>query len=134
MTPRARFARADAGWRSPAGALLALAFAPVDAYLLAVLCPAALFLLWQRRHAARGGLARLPVHGRAPSSPGTYWLYHSVHLVGQAPLWVALFLMLGLVAIMGAYTAAIGYAAARWARLRAAPLRWLVAAAGAAGC
>jgi hypothetical protein len=64
---------------------------------------------------------------------GTYWLYHSIHLVGQAPLWIALLLMLGLVAIMASYTAAIGYVAiARWARRRRAALA--VAAARCSGC
>ena len=64
---------------------------------------------------------------------GTYWLYHSIHLVGQAPVWIALFLMLGLVAIMGAYTAAIGYVAARWmpAQRLAALARRAAAALGA---
>ena len=108
----------------PCGALLALAFAPVDAWLLAVLCPAALFLLWHDaapREAAWRGL----LFTGGTFLAGTYWLYHSIHLVGQAPLWIALFLMLGLVAIMGAYTAAIGYAAARWLPASGAT-RWLV--------
>jgi len=56
---------------------------------------------------------------------GTYWLYHSIHLVGGAPLWIAAFLMLGLVAIMGSYTAALGYAAARWG-VASGARRWLL--------
>ena len=93
--------------------------------LLAVLCPAALFLLWHgaspREAAWRGFLFT-----GATFLAGTYWLYHSIHLVGQAPLWIALFLMLGIVAIMGAYTAAVGYVAARWMPAQGW-LRWLVA-------
>jgi apolipoprotein N-acyltransferase len=108
----------------PAGAALALAFAPTDAWPLAFLCPATLMLLW---------------HGASPRSAawrgflftggtflaGTYWLYHSIHLIGQAPVWVALVLMLGLVAIMGSYTAALGYAVARWGA-SAGALRFIV--------
>jgi apolipoprotein N-acyltransferase len=107
----------------PLGALLALAFAPADIVVLAFVCPAALFLLWHgvtpREAAWRGFLFT-----GGTFLAGTYWLYHSIHLVGQAPIWIALFLMLGLVAIMAAYTAAIGYAVARWAP-RAGALHWL---------
>jgi apolipoprotein N-acyltransferase len=112
-------------WIAPvAGALLAAAFAPLDVRTLAVLCPAVLFFLWQgaspREAAWRGFLFT-----GATFLAGTYWLYHSIHLVGEAPLWIALFLMLGLVAIMGAYTAAIGYVAARWMPAQGWP-RWVV--------
>ena len=107
----------------PLGSLLALAFAPASHYLLAFACPAALFVLWhgaQPREAAwRGFLFTVGTF-----LAGTYWLYHSIHLVGQAPVWVALLLMLGLVAIMGAYTAAVGYVGARWVPANGA-LRWL---------
>ena len=108
----------------PLGLLLALAFAPANQWYLAVLCPAALFALWHGltpREAAWRGL----LFTSGTFLAGTYWLYHSIHLVGQAPVWVALFLMLGLVAIMGAYTALLGYGVARWARPRGL-LRWLV--------
>lgn len=108
----------------PAGAALALAFAPASVFLLAVACPAALFLLWQgstpRTAAWRGFLFTAGTF-----LAGTYWLYNSIHLVGQAPLAIAIFLMLGLVAIMGSYTAALGYVAARWGPAQGA-LRWIV--------
>ena len=87
----------------PLGLALAAAFAPLDFVPLALLCPAALFLLWHgatpREAAWRGFLFTAGTF-----LAGTYWLYHSIHLVGQAPVWLALFLMLGLVAIMGAST------------------------------
>jgi apolipoprotein N-acyltransferase len=113
-------------WLAPVlGALLALAFAPLNLHLLAILSPAALFLLWHanspREAAWRGFLFT-----SGTFLAGTYWLYHSIHLVGQAPVWIAVFLMLGLVAIMASYTAAIGYVAARWMPAGGA-LRWLVA-------
>jgi apolipoprotein N-acyltransferase len=107
----------------PLGALLAAAFAPVNLALLAFVCPAALFVLWQHaspREAAWRGF----LFTAGTFLAGTYWLYHSIHLVGQAPIWIALFLMLGLVAIMATYTAVIGYVAARWSP-RSGALRWL---------
>jgi apolipoprotein N-acyltransferase len=108
----------------PAGAALAAAFAPASLAPLAVLCPAILFLLWDgvtpRAAAWRGFLFT-----SATFLAGTYWIYHSVHLIGQAPVWIALLLMVGLAAIMGSYTAALGYVVARWGAPRGA-LRWLV--------
>ena len=107
----------------PLGSLLALAFAPGAQYLLAFACTAALFVLWHdaspREAAWRGFLFTVGTF-----LAGTYWLFHSIHLIGQAPVWVALLLMLGLVAIMGVYTAIVGYVGARWAPARGA-LRWL---------
>jgi len=108
----------------PAGVALAAAFAPAGIAPLAVLSPAFLFLLWEgappRAAAWRGFLFT-----GGTFLAGTYWLYNSIHLVGQAPLWIALFLMLGLVAIMGSYAAVLGYAVARWG-VASGPLRWLV--------
>lgn len=45
---------------------------------------------------------------------GTYWLYISIHGFGQAPVWLALMLMLLLVAIMSLYQALLGYLTVRW--------------------
>jgi apolipoprotein N-acyltransferase len=108
----------------PAGLLLAAAFAPANVAPLAVLCPAFLFLLWEGA-APRAAAWRGFLFTGGTFLAGTYWLYNSIHLVGQAPLWIALILMLGLVAIMGSYTALLGYAAARWG-VASGPLRWLV--------
>ncbi len=69
----------------PAGALLALAFAPAGVWLLAFLCPATLMLLWDDappRAAAWRGL----LFTGGTFLAGTYWLYHSIHLIGQAPV------------------------------------------------
>ncbi len=107
----------------PAGALLALAFAPAAAWPLALLCPAFLMLCWEGatpREAAWRGL----LFTSGTFIAGTYWLYHSIHLIGHAPVWVTLVLMLGMVAIMGGYTALLGYAAARWG-IDGGPLRFL---------
>lgn len=108
----------------PVGAALALAFAPFGVWPLAIICPAYLFLAWQGaapKHAAKIGFW---FHS-GTFLAGTYWLYHSVHTIGGAPIWVALLLMLGLVAIMGAYLALLGYAQARWLPATGL-LRWLV--------
>ena len=106
----------------PAGLALAAAFAPVSLAALGIAGPAVLFVLWQgvppRAAAWRGFLFT-----GGTFLVGTYWLYNSIHLVGGAPLWIAAFLMLGLVAIMGSYSAALGYATNRWGPATGA-LRW----------
>jgi apolipoprotein N-acyltransferase len=124
MRTIAEFAARRGRWLAlPLGALLAAAFAPTSIWLLAILAPACLFLMWQgaspREAAWRGFLFTAGTF-----AAGTYWLYHSIHLIGQAPVWLALFLMLGLVSIMGSYSAAAGYAVARWAPSRGIA-RWL---------
>ena len=107
-----------------AGLALAAAFAPASLAVLSIACPALLILLWQdvttREAAWRGGLFT-----GGTFLAGTYWLYHSVHEIGHAPLPVAIFLMLGLVAIMGFYSAAMGWLVARYAP-RAGAARWML--------
>ena len=119
MSPRVRYLVSFA-----TGALLACAFAPLSWWPLAIFCPAVLMWLWQGarpREAAWLGFW----FNAGTFAAGTYWLYISIHIFGQAPVWLAVILMIGLVAIMGAYHALLGYAVARWLPARGA-LRWLV--------
>jgi hypothetical protein len=121
------------------GLALAAAFAPADLAVLSIACPALLILLWQdvtpREAAWRGSLFT-----GGTFLAGTYWLYHSVHEIGHAPLPVAILLMLGLVAIMGAYSAALGWLVARAPRAGLArwmlliPAGWIWSNSSAAGC
>ncbi len=108
-----------------AGALLACGFAPLQWWPLAVVCPAVLMWLWEgveAREAAWLGFC----FNAGTFAAGTYWLYVSIHIFGEAPLYVAVFLMVALVAIMGLYQAALGYIVGRWLPVTGA-LRWLVA-------
>jgi apolipoprotein N-acyltransferase len=108
-----------------AGAMLACAFAPLQWWPLAILCPAVLMYLWDGatpREAAWLGFW----FNAGTFAAGTYWLYVSIHIFGQAPVYVAAVLMVALVAIMALYHAALGYVVARWLPDRGA-LRWLVA-------
>jgi apolipoprotein N-acyltransferase len=113
-------------WRltaAVAGALVACSFAPLQWWLLAIVCPAALMLLWESatpRHAAWLGFW----FNFGTFVAGTYWLYTGLH-VGDAPLFIAVGLLFGLVSIMGLYQAALGYVIARWMPASGA-LRWLV--------
>ena len=63
---------------------------------------------------------------------GTYWIYISVVIFGNAPVWIALFLMFGLVLIMAAYFWLIGWLISRlvrgefWRLLVVAPAVWVL--------
>ena len=94
------------------GALLMLSFAPFGWYPLAPVLLLPLlqsFLVSSPRTAAAHGFW----FGAGLFLTGTYWLYISVHVFGQAPLILAIFLMLALVVIMGLYYAAAGWLTAR---------------------
>ncbi len=109
----------------PSGAALALAFAPFNLWPLAVLCPAVLFLLWEGaspRRAAQIGFWFTAGLFLA----GTYWIYHSVHVIGNAPIWVAVFLMVAMISILSGYSALFGYLQARWLP-QSGLMRWIVA-------
>jgi apolipoprotein N-acyltransferase len=115
-----------------AGALLACAFAPLNLWPLALLCPALLMGLWEgvgARSAAWSGA----LFGAGTFGLGTWWLYISVHGFGGAPIWLTVFLVLALVAIMAAYHALLGYLSARflppsgaWRWLIGLPAMWLL--------
>ena len=47
---------------------------------------------------------------------GTYWIYISVHVFGQAALWIAILLMIGLALIMAAIISLAGWAISRLAQ------------------
>ncbi len=103
------------------GALLVLSFAPVGWFVLApcLLIPLLYgFLVASPRTAAAYGFW----FGAGLFLAGTYWLYISIHVFGEAPLILAIFLMLALVVIMGLYHAAAGWLIARFCDGRATRL------------
>ena len=113
-----------------AGGMLTLAFAPVGLWGLALFLPLPLLVACLRAPPRRA--ARLAFwFGAGLFLFGTYWVYISVHVFGQAPLALAVFLMLGLVAVMAAYFALIGWTIARladgraWRLVLAAPAGWV---------
>jgi apolipoprotein N-acyltransferase len=107
-----------------AGALLACAFAPLQLWPLAILCPAALMWLWEDaspRRAAWLGFC----FGAGTFGLGTWWLLISIYGFGGAPIWLAVLILLALVGIMAAYHGLLGYVACRFLPARG-PVRWLL--------
>jgi apolipoprotein N-acyltransferase len=108
----------------PVGATVSFAFAPFGWWLLAILGTAYLFALWQEatpRRAAWSGL----LFTAGTFLAGTYWLYHSVYEIGHAPIVLTIAVIVIIAAVMGAYTALLGYVLTRWVRVQGA-LRWLL--------
>jgi apolipoprotein N-acyltransferase len=106
-----------------AGALLPLAFAPFGLFWLAPLLYAVLLYAWRDatpRQAAGLGFA----FGCASFGLGTYWTYIAVGEIGEAPVPLALFLTVGLTAVLAAFIALGGWTAASWFRTRGA-VAWL---------
>lgn len=97
-----------------AGAVLVFAFAPFGIWPLAVLCLAVLFWLWGDA-APRQAFRRGWWFGVGQFGAGCWWIFISLNTFGQAPLWLSVPIMLGLVALMAVFPAAAGYIAARWA-------------------
>ena len=97
------------------GAVAALAFAPTSWSVASIGSLAGLWLLWSRQSAGQAAASGF-AYGFGLFAVGTYWLYTAVHGVGKAPIPVALLLMGGLVSIMAAYYAAVGWCYARFAR------------------
>lgn len=103
-----------------AGAAMPLAFAPFNWWWLAPVAYAVLFLVW-RRGTPRAALVTGFSFGAMQFLFGIYWIVISVHEIGQAPIWLAVLLMLGLVAVMACYPALAGWVLARYFSARG---RW----------
>lgn len=117
------------GMAAAAGALVAVSFAPIGWWPFAVLCPAILMWLWQGVTPREGAWLGFWFNA-GTFAAGTYWLYISIRIFGEAPLAVAFLLMAALVVIMGLYHAALGYVITRWLPATGA-VRWFLGAPAA---
>jgi apolipoprotein N-acyltransferase len=107
-----------------AGAVLPLAFAPFGQFWIAPLCYATFMWLLRGEAPARAFLLAY-AFGFAGFLTGVYWVYISIYYYGQTHVALALFLTVGLVALLAAFPGVVGYIAARWLRTEGA-LAWLV--------
>ena len=127
---------ADRPWASRGilfllGCLLTTAFAPFGfSMLVPVLLLPLLYVYFSVSPRDAGWLSFYFGFGLFLS--GTYWIYISVVIFGEAPAWIALVLMLGLVLIMSAWFFAAGWFISRLARgepwflLLVAPAIWVL--------
>ena len=112
------------------GAVTTAAFEPFGMSLLAllVLLPVLFICLTA---APREAAAHLFWYGLGLFLTGTYWIYISVVVFGEAPTWVALLLMVGLALIMSLWLYLAGYMIATftkgepWLLVLSAPAVWV---------
>jgi apolipoprotein N-acyltransferase len=112
------------------GCLTTLAFAPFGWSLLVpiVLVP---FLYVCLTNSPRDSAKHAFWFGFGLFLTGTYWIYISVVVFGQAPVWIALFLMISLVLIMSVYFWIAGWLISRlasgepWYLVLVAPAVWV---------
>jgi len=127
---------ADRPWTSRGilfvlGALFTTAFAPFGLSLLVpVLLLPLLYVCISASPRDAGWLAFF--FGLGLFLSGTYWIYISVVVFGEAPAWIAMLLMFGLVLIMAAYLFTTGWFVSRfaqgepWLLVLAAPAVWVL--------
>jgi len=115
-----------------AGLLLPLAFAPVQLWPLAVLCPALLFLCW-RGAAPRAAFRYGWLFGLGLFLAGVSWLHISINMFGGVNIAGAFAATLLLVAFLALVPATAGYLACRFAPASAmaflagtAPAAWIL--------
>lgn len=96
-----------------AGALLPFAFAPFRFYPLAILCPAALLMLWLRTTNTKQVFIRGLLFGLGEFGVGASWIYVSVHQFGNAGVLLAGGFTAIFVLILALFPAVQGYV---WSR------------------
>ena len=112
------------------GAALTLAFAPFGYSILAPLLLLPLFFVFLTV-TPRDAAGHAFWFGFGLFLTGTYWIYISVHVFGNAALWIALLLMIGLSLIMAGFVSIAGWLTSRlsqgepWQLLIVAPAAWV---------
>jgi len=110
---------------------MTLAFAPAEWWILAPLLMLPLLFL-ALTVSPKEAAAHFFWFGFGLFLTGTYWIYISVHVFGNAALWIALLLMVGLSFVMATFLWLAGWLASRlchgepWRLLLVAPAAWVL--------
>ena len=113
------------------GAATTLAFAPFGLSFVVPLLLLPLFFVFLTV-APRDAAAHAFWFGFGLFLTGTYWIYISVHVFGNAALWIAILLMVGLALIMATFLSLGGWLSSRlsqgepWQLLLVAPAAWVL--------
>ena len=113
-----------------AGAAMTLAFAPFGLSLIVPLLLLPLFWVFLTV-APRDAAAHAFWFGFGLFLTGTYWIYISVHVFGNAALWIAILLMVGLALLMASFLSLVGWLSSRlsqgepWQLLLIGPAAWV---------
>ncbi len=95
------------------GALMPLAFAPFNIFIIALLCPALLILIWSESSPAQAFRYGY-LFGLAMFGSGVYWLHISINMFGGVTLIGSVLITAALVAFLSVYPALCGYISRRW--------------------
>ena len=95
------------------GVLLVLAFAPFNLFILSIILPALLLLLLLNATPGRAFL-RGWLFGIGFMAAGISWVYVSLHVYGQANIWVAGGLTVGLILYTGAFYGLLAWVLTRF--------------------
>ncbi|NKB36517.1 MAG: apolipoprotein N-acyltransferase [Gammaproteobacteria bacterium] len=95
------------------GALMPFAYAPFNIFIIALLSPALLILIWSdssAEQAFRSGY----LFGLTMFGGGVYWLHISINMFGGVTLVGSILITAALVAFLSLYPALTGYISKRW--------------------
>ncbi len=90
------------------GISLAFAFAPYEIFPLAFIAPAGLLALWLNASPLRAFRLGF-LFGVGLFGAGIYWIFYSIHYMGDVPSWIAFIITAGLIAILALFPASVGY-------------------------
>ncbi len=114
------------------GALMPLAFAPLNIFFVAIVCPAILVLFWLRCSPPQAFHCGY-FFGLGMFGVGVYWLHISINMFGGVNILLAIILTALLVAFLSLYPALVGYIGRRWFKsndaiflLAACPALWVI--------
>lgn len=92
------------------GVMLTLAFAPYGIFPFAVLAPAGLLALWLKASPSVGKAFNLGfAFGLGLFGTGVYWVFHSIHVIGDVPTPLAVIITAALIAFLALFPATVGY-------------------------
>lgn len=95
------------------GGLATLGFSPFNVWPCVLAALVGLYFLWDGATPKRAFWLGW-VFGLGHFISGMYWLYITIHIIGSAPVWLAIFLTGLLIAYLSFYIAVLGYVSARW--------------------
>ncbi len=92
------------------GIVLMFAFAPYNLFPFAILAPAGLLGLWLKVAPSRKKAFYLGfLFGVGLFTSGVYWIFISIHVIGNVPTALALLITAGFIAILSCFPATVGY-------------------------
>ncbi len=105
------------------GALLPFGFAPYGLYILSLVSVLGVIFIWRYQNPKTASMFGF-IYGFAAFLVGAYWITISVGTFGGAPTWLAMIVMLGLVALMASYFSLLAFLIAKYSQSINSNLLW----------